>query len=120
MFVGMVGPARKINRRPGNTDERKPFLWDKMSHVTCHGLVSFISLLSVKNVVSDFCAIIPSWLAKVPVFDTEPRSLPYIMSLAFIYVCRDSCHYAVNPGHCYLSTLSTQPMNVHRSIDIIA
>lgn len=43
-----------------NTDEGKPFLWDKMAHVSCHELVSFISLLSVKNVASDFRAIIPS------------------------------------------------------------
>lgn len=60
MFMGIEHPARKINRGPGNTDEGKPFLWDKMAHATCHELVSFISLLSVKNVASDFFAIIPS------------------------------------------------------------
>lgn len=64
-------------------------------------LVSFISLLSVKNGVSDFCAIIPSWLAKVPGFDTEPRSFLYMMSLGFMYACGDSCHCVLNPGCCY-------------------
>lgn len=59
VFMGRERPARKINRGPGNTDEEKPFLWDKMAHATCHELVSFISLLSVKNVASGFCAIFP-------------------------------------------------------------
>lgn len=108
VFMGMVHPARKINRRTGNTDEGKPFLWDKMSHVACHELVSFISLLSVKNVVSDFCAVIPSWLARVPAFDAEPRSFLYMMSLGFMYVCGDSCHCVLNLGCCYLQTEHSQ------------
>lgn len=100
VFMGMVRPARKINRKLGNTDEGKPFLWDKMSHIACHELVSFISLLSAKDVVSDFCTIIPSWLAKIPAFDTEPRSFLYMMSLGFMYVCGDSGHCGLNPGRC--------------------
>lgn len=108
MFMGIERPARKINRRPGNTDEGKPFLWDKMAHTTCHELVSFISLLSVKNVSSDFCAIIPSspslrYRGKVSFLYAAP---------GFIYVGEDSGRYLLNPGHCYLTKLGLHPMSI--------
>lgn len=119
VFMGMVCPTRKMNRRPGNTDEGKPFLWDKMSHVACHELVSFISLLSVKNAALDFCAIIPSWLAKVPAFDSEPRSFLYRMSLGFVHVCGDSCCCASNPGYCYLSPNLALPISIRHSTNTL-